>query len=237
MGSDAYHLWELSVASSSGDPRRIMPPLVERHASILDVGCGAGQTLIASNLAPGVVAIGVDLDHSALALGGRLTQSVRFVSAKGENLPFRSECFDLVFSRFAMPYMHIQTALSEMYRVLRGGGNLWLTLHPLSMTVNGLIRALFHLRIKGAVYYLYVMANGCLLHFTGKQLSLPLGGGRCEAFQTSRGIVRALRCAGFEEIEIDRSDRFVVTARKKTSAPAASVSQVALAEDSKPPGV
>jgi SAM-dependent methyltransferase len=222
MESEAYHLWELSIASSPGDPRRIMPPILESDVNILDVGCGAGQTLIASNLAPGVVAIGVDLDHSALSLGRRWTQSIRFVCAKGENLPFRSGCFDLVYSRVAMPYMHIQWALAEMGHVLRDGGHLWLVLHPFSMTVSALIRDLSRLRIKGAVYYLYVMANGLVLHFTGKQLSLPLGGGRCEAFQTSRGIVWALRCAGFEEIEVDRSDRFVVTARKRTAAPVVS---------------
>src|SRR5262245_53263683 len=124
MDSEAYHLWELSIASSPGDRRRIMPPIVERHGRILDVGCGAGQTLITSNLAPGVMALGVDLDHSALALGRRLTQSIHFVCAKGEDLPFRSEGFDLVFSRVAIPYMHIQGALCEMSRVLRDGGQL-----------------------------------------------------------------------------------------------------------------
>src|SRR5207245_7299416 len=49
-----------------------------------------------------------------------------------ELLPFREASFDFVFSRVALPYMHIPKAASEMGRVLKPGGGLWCLLHPLS---------------------------------------------------------------------------------------------------------
>jgi cyclopropane fatty-acyl-phospholipid synthase-like methyltransferase len=64
MESKAYHVWELSGATNPDDRRRIMPLILESYGRILDVGCGAGQTMIASNLAAGVEAIGVDLNRS-----------------------------------------------------------------------------------------------------------------------------------------------------------------------------
>lgn len=214
MSADDYHLLELSIANSPDDARHVMPTITPKHRRILDVGCGAGQTLIASNLAPGVTAVGVDVDLSALALGRRLNQRIRFALAKGEALPFEGENFDIVFSRVALPYMNVPKALAEMGRVLKAGGDLWLVLHPFSMVRKELVANILRLRLKGAIYHLYVLTNGLALHLFGRQFGFPLSGG-CESFQTVGGIIRALRRAGFEEIEVHRRNFFVVTARKR----------------------
>ena len=55
-----YHLRELAIANDPSDPRRNMPHLEETDRRILDVGCGAGQTLIASAPVAEVLAVGVD---------------------------------------------------------------------------------------------------------------------------------------------------------------------------------
>ncbi len=214
MTADDYHLLELSIANSPDDPRRVMPTITPEHRRILDVGCGAGQTLIASNLAPVVSAVGVDVDFSALSLGKRLNKGIRFARAKGEALPFEGEHFDLVISRVALPYMNVPLALAEMQRVLKAGGDLWLVMHPFSMVRKELAANFLRLRLKGAIYQLYVLTNGLALHLFGRQFRFP-GNGACESFQTVGGITRSLRRAGFEEIEISRRDFFVVTARKR----------------------
>ena len=67
--SSNYHRLELSIATDPNDSRRVMPRVESRHRRILDIGCGAGQTLIGSNLSDNVMAVGVDVDHAALALG------------------------------------------------------------------------------------------------------------------------------------------------------------------------
>src|SRR5215211_7883206 len=96
MDSSHYHRLELSIATDPADPRRIMPQIDARHRRILDVGCGAGQTLLGCNLAQDVFAVGLDPDHSALLLGKQFTSAVNFVLGQGESLPFRDESFDLV---------------------------------------------------------------------------------------------------------------------------------------------
>ena len=214
MTSDNYHLQELSIAKSPGDPRRVMPTIRPEHRCILDVGCGAGQTLIASELAPGVTAVGVDVDSAALSLGRALGAGIRFARARGEALPFESESFDLVISRVALPYMNIPQALDEMRRVLKTGGDLWVVLHPLSLVMGRLAADLLRLKLKGVIYQLYVLTNGLALHLLGKQFNFPVTGGGCESFQTVGGIRRVLRHTGFEGVEIRRSNFFVVTAKK-----------------------
>lgn len=201
---DAYHLAELAIASDPRHPGHVNPP-IPRGARVLDVGCGAGQTLIAA--ASDNPAVGVDLDLGALALGRKLAPDIGFVRAAGEALPFAPASFDLVVSRVALPYMHVPTVLAELRRVLRPGGGLWATLHPFAVPRRALARA----NLRGKLYHLYVMANGLLFHLTGRQCRFP--GGRCESFQTRPAIRRALARAGFEEIETPRGAHFVVTAR------------------------
>jgi SAM-dependent methyltransferase len=215
MSSDDYHLLELSIANTPGDPRCVMPTIRTGQRRILDVGCGAGQTLIASNLAQDVSAVGVDVDSVALTLGRSLSKGIHFARARGEALPFARDNFDLVISRVALPYMNVPVALAEMARVLKAGGELWLVLHPLSAVMSALASNVSRLKLKGAIYQLYVLANGLALHLLSKQFDFPLKGGRCESFQTVRGIRRALQAAGFEGVEIRRDNFFVVTARKR----------------------
>ncbi len=81
-----------------------MPPPVENAKRILDVDCGAGQTLIALNTCPAAMAVGVGCLES-LKLGREVAPTVHFVCAKGEALPFRDQSFDFVISRLALFYM------------------------------------------------------------------------------------------------------------------------------------
>ena len=191
-----------------------MPTVCSRHSRVLDVGCGAGQTLIASGLARSAFSVGIDVDVSALTMGRQLDAHFVAVCAEGEALPFKDESFDLVMSRVAVPYMHIQSALGQMFRVLKKSGDLWIVLHPFSETYKELIVSLRRMEIKASIYRLYVIANGVTAHVIGKELRWPLAGGRYESFQTSGGMNRFLRRAGFRDIVVSNQEFFVVTARK-----------------------
>lgn len=212
--SNNYHLDELRIATTAGHSQRIMPPVMKADRRILDVGCGAGQTLIATNFEPGTTVIGLDLDKSALALGRQLDNTISFVCGRGESLPFQSEHLDFVFARVALPYMQLHDTLSEIWRVLRTGGRVWLALHPYSMVLNETLQAVTHLQIKRAVVCLYVLANGMLLNSFGKEFHLPFRKDYYESFQTKRGIRKLLRKAGFKDIQVERNGFFVATARK-----------------------
>ena len=209
-----YHLLQLEIAKAPGDRRRIMPLVSAHHRAILDIGCGAGQTLIASDLAAGVKAVGVDLDSDGLVLGKELTNAVHFACAKGEALPFKDECFDLVISRVALPYMHLERALAEMHRVLQPGGDLWIVLHSFNMFVKAFVRHLARFEFRGALSACFVLFNGATLHLFGKQFPIPPKCERYESCQSSRSITRALHVAGFDDVRVRHDRFFVVTARK-----------------------
>ena len=210
----AYHRLELSIATNPQDPRRVLPAVSRGHTRVLDIGCGAGQTLLGCDFSRSAVAVGVDVDQDALELGRRVCPNVHFVMAQGEELPFADGSFDLVLCRVALPYMHVCRALSQMARVLRKRGDLWLTLHPFSMTARELVSNVVRLNLKASIYRSWVLVNGVALHVVGRQSRWPLHPRRYETFQTTTSITRALRQTGFTEIVVNRGDHFVVTARK-----------------------
>jgi hypothetical protein len=91
---------------------------------------------------------------------------------------------------------------------------MWATLHPVSMVWGDLWRHVRAAQIKGVLYELYVLANGVSFHLAGWQTRFPLNRRRMESFQTSSGIRRALKDAGFEKIEILKGRFFVAKAMK-----------------------
>ena len=92
MDVEAAHLEELRVARRLDDPRRVMPVVPAGCRRVLDIGCGAGQTLIGADVDGGVMACGVDRDVAALQLGRRLARDgavATVVDAVGGILFFR----------------------------------------------------------------------------------------------------------------------------------------------------
>lgn len=174
------------------------------EARILDIGCGAGQTLIASY--PGRLSFGLDVDLGALRLGRGWTSSVAFACGRAEALPYRSADFDLVVARVSLPYTDITRSLHEIHRVLKPDGMVWMTLHPLGLRTRQVRWA----RWRSWLTFAYVLTNGLCLHVLQKQFSFF---GRHESFQTEGGMRRALRRAGFHDVKIDRKRHFLFTAR------------------------
>jgi len=215
MSEIDYHLGELEIARTPGAPRRILPDLPASFWSILDLGCGIGQTLISSELKPGTFACGVDLDAEALAYGKELSPHIRFVCAQGEKLPFPDRSFEVVISRVSLPYMHIPSALEEIARVLTPNGFVWFTLHPFTMLRDDAIGAIRSGNLRSFVYAIYVLINGICFHLSGRQLRYPLNRDKCESFQTTGGISRAMDRAGFERVRVERGRFFVVSAVKR----------------------
>ena len=213
MDAETYHRMELEIALDERDRRRAMPAIDASVQSILDVGGGAGQTLIASRLGPQVRAVCLDPDLGALSLGRRLTSDVCFVQGAGERLPFPSASFDMVFSRVALPYMRMRSALPEMARVLRPHGKLWLLLHPFSLVARELVEQACAGDVRAVLHRLYVMANGALANAVGLEIPSPASG-RYESFQTAWGMRRELGRLGFDRFEASAGDHFTFSAIK-----------------------
>ena len=200
----SYHERELRVAMDRSHPSHILPPHAPHGSRILDIGCGAGQTLIASY--PDIPTFGLDLDLEALRLGRQWTDNVSFVCGSAEQLPYRNAEFDFVVARVSLTYTDINRSLREIRRVMKPQGFVWMTLHPISLCWSQARKG----NCKGWLFFLYVLGNGLFFHFFQKQFRLF---GRQESFQTESAIRRALQHCGFQTIEVDRKRSFVVTAR------------------------
>jgi SAM-dependent methyltransferase len=104
-----------------------------RGKSVLELGCGAGYDAYEFCL-NGADYFGLDLTRENPR---RTRTNLRFfhfapplVEADAEDLPFRNEVFDFVFSNGVLHHTpDIQKSFHESFRVLRRGGELWVTLY------------------------------------------------------------------------------------------------------------
>ena len=163
---------------------------------VLDLGCGAGKSLVHLGVDESETIIGCDI--GPLQAAARNFASRQFVQAAGEALPFRSESFDSVLCMLSLPYMSIPVALKEAHRILRPKGKLFVSIHPLRFTLRELIACR---SIPAILFRLFVILNGCYFHATGRVFSVR---GRSESFQTIRGMRIALNRAKFENLQVDR---------------------------------
>ena len=100
----------------------------------LDLGCGTGwATRLLASAAPGAGAVGIDVSGSMIAKaeeGHDLTSRARYERGTFEALDFPDGRFDRVFSMEAVYYaVDLDAALSEVFRVLKPGGEAHLVLN------------------------------------------------------------------------------------------------------------
>jgi len=191
----AYHLRELEIARDPEDPGHVSPPVVAPDKVILDLGCGAGQTLIASY--SGRRAVGVDLDLDALNLGRGLGCRAPLICARAEALPFPDHSFDLVIARSSLQYTDLKRSLPEIRRVLTNGGEAWMLVDSFGAVWN--IQRGWHL--KAWLHFVYVVVNSVAFRALGRQV--PLIKGRYEVFHTAKGLRTILGSEGFSHIRIE----------------------------------
>jgi SAM-dependent methyltransferase len=100
--------------------------------SVLDVGCGTGQTSLqlAERVGLEGAVLGIDVSSVMLALAheravGAKLANVRFVNADAQIHPFEASRFDLVYSRFgAMFFADPGAAFANLRLALKPGGRL-----------------------------------------------------------------------------------------------------------------
>jgi ubiquinone/menaquinone biosynthesis C-methylase UbiE len=185
----------------------ILPVLNPGQRKVLDLGCGANRTLCELPLPTDAVRVGLDVDAATLQVAHRDMVDVHFAAGDAHVLPFRSGYFDLVISKVTFPLLDIPVALREVHRILRPGGQVWMTLHPFVMTGMRILTDVKTGRIQDAVYQGYVIVNGLMLEYTGRQFRFPLNRRRVESFQTVRGITRALLRGGFTDVRFEMRRR------------------------------
>jgi SAM-dependent methyltransferase len=111
--------------------RRALAALAPRAGeSVLDIGCGGGETVLelARAVAPEGTVLGIDLSAAVLAFARRAVKDcerVRLVEADAQVFPFEPALFDAAFSRFGVMFFADPiTAFSNIHRSLKPGGRL-----------------------------------------------------------------------------------------------------------------
>ena len=167
--------------------------------SVLDVGCGGGQDLIAFASA-GATCIGIDIAPESGRFAKRLFGThypgvpVHFATSGAEYLPFADGSFDVVLCRVALPYTDNRQALREIGRVLRPGGVLLLKTHHPKYYVRKALDGIRRRSLLFSIHALRVLLTGTLYHVLGSQ---PKGGLLLrETFQTEWQLGRELRRVG-----------------------------------------
>lgn len=209
-----YHLVELEVASNPESEFHVQPSFSDADQVVLDIGCGIGQTLIASKLEDRELVVGMDIEMESLVYGSQNYETIQFINGKAESLPFADASFDKVISRVALPYTDIPQSIAELQRVLKPGGTIWITLHPLSKTLQQFSASTKALNINGIAFRSYVILNGIFFHLFGKLFRWPRGN-VMESFQTRGAMSRCLNASGFHEVSFENKRYFKCTASKK----------------------
>lgn len=208
-----YHLYEFDIARNPYDKRYCMPQILKEDKWILDIGCGIGQTLIACNLNTGIHLVGIDVDITSLIYGKDICDYIIFINGSAHSIPIRADCFDLIISRVSLPYTNIVKSINEMYRILKDGGRIWVTLHPFSMVFRTFIKSFMTFNVKQLVFGAYAILNGIHFHVFQRVFPFPLTN-KFSSFQTRHSIGQILTDVGFKNISINMSNHFIVTAYK-----------------------
>jgi SAM-dependent methyltransferase len=126
--AEAYELIDLQLFPLG--LRAIEASGVSSGDFVLDIGCGAGQTLLqlAERVGTGGQVIGVELAPLLLDIARRRTDAfsqVRLIQADAQTLDLPSESADAVFSRFGvMTFADPVAAFANFRRILRPSGAL-----------------------------------------------------------------------------------------------------------------
>jgi ubiquinone/menaquinone biosynthesis C-methylase UbiE len=206
-------------AETEGAERYLLVEAVKdlSPARVLDVGCGAGQELLAFLEKTEAFAIGVDSAEklgtvTKTVFGGQ--EKAAFVRSRGEDLPFADASFEVVLCRVSLPYMDNRRTLAEISRVLRRGGVLLLKTHTPGFYVEMIFERLKTRSLRQVVYPLIcLIASGWHL-FTGRQLQKGFWQGK-EIFQTRSFLEKEfaknnLKIKGFLTDNNPRTPSFIV---------------------------
>lgn len=127
-----FVLWNMNSRHSKVSDWGLSHISVDKHHSILDVGCGGGRTVgkLAALASRGKV-YGVDISRQSVAMSSRVNRPlieqgrVEIVEGSVSQLPFPDQMFDLITAvetHFWWP--DLTTDIREVWRTMKPGGTL-----------------------------------------------------------------------------------------------------------------
>ena len=160
---------------------------------VLDLGCGAGQELLAFLEKTEAFCVGVDAADEL----GKVAKGVfreknfenrfAFVRSFGEKMPFADESFDVVLCRVALPYMNNRQAIAEISRILKSNGTFLLKTHAPAFYFGMIRQRIGTFSPKQLAYPLICLTGGIVHSISGKQLQNGFWKGK-EIYQTQKFV-------------------------------------------------
>ena len=158
--------------------------------NILDVATGTGDLAIAMLKATPDKITGIDISNGMLEIGRKkikekgLEDKISLQQADSENLPFEDNDFDAVCVSFgARNFENLEKGLSEMFRVLKPGGKLYILefsqpdIFPFKQIYQFYFRYILPLLgkiisplIMGIIFFLVVTPTGIIMRLMRKDL-------------------------------------------------------------------
>jgi ubiquinone/menaquinone biosynthesis C-methylase UbiE len=103
-----------------------------KNEKVCDLACGCGEYSI-KLLKRGCQVVGTDFEKKSIAVAQAFSGRNSFVLANAEKLPFKCDIFDKVVCVCALEHFNEgETALKEMYRILKPNGSVVLTVDSLT---------------------------------------------------------------------------------------------------------
>lgn len=109
----------------SFEKQYLIPHIKSAHGkNVLDAGAGTGRISVKLKAA-GADVTALDISKEMLDLLHAKSSDIKTVEGELENMPFKDESFDMVFSSLALVHLKkIEPFLDECYRVLKDDGKL-----------------------------------------------------------------------------------------------------------------
>jgi len=153
----------------------------------LDIGCGEGNQLLQLK-AGGCVATGIDVSIASLRLCRQ--RGLRVVQARAEELPIRTEVVDGVVCKVTLPYTAEVSAVTEIARVLKAGGKVYLCSHAAGYYYYYVRYMAFSPSVRRLFYSLRTLVNTWFYVATRRRLPGFLGD---TIYQSRRRLYRYYR--------------------------------------------
>ena len=172
---------------------------IKKKEKILDIGCGFGYIMWLLEIENYT---GLDISEKVLKIARKLFKKPKFVQGTVERMPFRKENFDIIIFTEVIEHLpNPKKAISEIYRVMRSGGTLFITTPNKFRWLHFPVARIIPWSLKIKLIKLKRGREYSKQYEKQKQIEKKHGIDQHQKLYSSRSLSKVLKRAGFEIID------------------------------------